>query len=145
MSIEGEQVAEEREEVVNAQAVGEADISAGQLDVVAAELAVERSLQIDELIVGDLTTLAKRGEGRMLFHNFENAGIHATLVFSTRIWCPPRRPRCASGRDEVRQVDLQKALGQSTVLHLQREVADDLGELRGWRSQGQREGEFGAG
>ena len=35
--IEGEQVAEESEEVVHAQAVGNADISAGELDVVAAE------------------------------------------------------------------------------------------------------------
>ena len=42
--IEGEEVAEESQEVVHAQPIGNPHVSAGELDVVAAEFAVERTL-----------------------------------------------------------------------------------------------------
>jgi hypothetical protein len=68
--IEGEQVAEESEEIVHAQAIGDPDISAGELDIVASEFAVERALQVNELVVGHLAALAERGECGVLFDNF---------------------------------------------------------------------------
>ena len=140
--IEGKQVAEESEKVVHAQAVGDPDISAGQLDVVAAEFAVERSLQINKLIVCDLPALAERGERGVLFHNFEDAGIHAPFVFFNEDLVPAFADRdVAVGRDEVRQVDLQEgARAVATVLHLRREVTDDLRELC-WRSGREVSGE----
>jgi len=55
-------VAQESEEVVHAQAVGDSDISAGELYVVTAEFAVERALQVNKLIVCDLSALAERSE-----------------------------------------------------------------------------------
>src|SRR5689334_21407682 len=48
-SIKCEQVPEERKEIIHAQPVGNPDISAGQLDVVAAEFALECALQVDKL------------------------------------------------------------------------------------------------
>jgi hypothetical protein len=92
------------------------------LDVVAAEFAVERALQVDKLIVCDLTALAQRRERGVLFHNFEDAGIDAAFVFLNEDLVPTFADRyVAVGRDEVRQIDLQEGVGAvATVLHLRR-------------------------
>ena len=109
---------------------------------------MQRALQVDKLIVRDLSALAERGERGVLFHNFEDAGIHAAFVFFDENLVPAFADRdVAVGRDEVRQVDLQEGAGAvAAVLHLRREVADDLRELR--RRGGRKvsgESECGAG
>jgi hypothetical protein len=58
------------------------------LDVIAPEFAVERALKVDELIVRDLSTLAERGERRVLFNDFENSGIYATFVLFNKDLVP---------------------------------------------------------
>src|SRR5436309_1921583 len=107
-----------------------------------------KSLQIDKLIVCDPSALAERGERGVLFHNFEDAGIHAAFVFFNEDLVPAFADRdVAVGRDEVRQVDLQEGAGAvATVLHLRCKVSDDLRELR-WRGgrEVSGESEFGAG
>jgi hypothetical protein len=68
----------------------------------------------------------------VLFHNFEDAGIHAAFVFFNEDLVSAFSDRdVALARDEVRQVDLQEGAGAvATALHLRREVTDDLRELR---------------
>ena len=103
---------------------------------------MERALQVDKLVVCDLAALAERGERGMLLDNFEDAGIHAAFVFLDEDLVPAFADRdVAVGRDEVRQVDLQEgARAVATVLHLRREVTDDLRELR-WRGGREVSGE----
>ena len=108
------------------------------MDVVAAEFAVERTLQVDKLIVCDLPAFAERGERRVLFRNLKDAGIHTALVLFDEYLVPAFADRdVAVGRDEVGQVDLQEGAGAvASVLHLRRQVTDDLRELR-WRGGGE--------
>ena len=94
------------------------------------------------MIVRDLAALAERGERGVLFHNFEDAGIHAAFVFFNEDLMPAFADRdVAVGRDEVRQVNFQESAGAiTTVLHLRREITDDLRELR-WRGGREVSGE----
>src|SRR5580700_2020901 len=103
---------------------------------------MERALQINKLIVCHLSALAERRERGVLFHNFEDAGIYAAFVFFYEDLLPTFADRdVAMSRDEIRQVDLQESAGAvATVLHLRREVTDDLRELR-WRGGREVSGE----
>ncbi len=79
-----------------------------------AQLAVQRAFQVDELLVGGFAALAECCQRGVLLHDFKDAGIYAPLVFLDEdlLAALPHRD-VAVGGDEVRQVDVQEALGRS--------------------------------
>lgn len=68
---------------------------------------MQRSLQIDKLIVSHLTARTQRNERGMFFRNFEYPRVHTTPVLFYQDLVPAFADgNVAVGRDEVRQVDL---------------------------------------
>ena len=102
--------------------------AAGKVQIARAKFAVERALQVDKLVVGDFSAFAESGERGMVLDNFQDAALDTLLVFLDEDLLAAFADRdVAAGIDEVRQIDLQEGAGAvAAVLHLRREVTDDL-------------------